>query len=147
MTYSRIIPLKPYIIKALYKWIAIDNNCTPWIVVDAGHPGVNVPRNYVVDNLITLDLSPKAVQDLTINDEAISVKTKFEGTSHSLYIPTGSVIVMFPEENASAVIRFPKGDYIDNQAKYSKLPKHLLQTQNRTLKKQPKFRIIKGGKD
>ena len=34
---------RPYLLRALYEWIA-DNDMTPHLLVDAGQPGVQVPR-------------------------------------------------------------------------------------------------------
>ncbi len=33
---------RPYMLRALYEWI-VDNDCTPYILVDANHAGVVVP--------------------------------------------------------------------------------------------------------
>lgn len=35
---------KPYLIRAFYDWI-VDNDLTPYILVDASNPNVQVPRN------------------------------------------------------------------------------------------------------
>ena len=39
---------RPYIIRALYEWI-IENNCTPYILVNAFEDGVEVPQEHVRD--------------------------------------------------------------------------------------------------
>ena len=51
---------RSYIARALYEWI-LNNDCTPYILVDAGRPGVEVPQEYVNDGQIVLNVSPSAV--------------------------------------------------------------------------------------
>jgi stringent starvation protein B len=34
---------RPYLVRALNEWV-LDNDCTPYIVVDAGIQGVRVPN-------------------------------------------------------------------------------------------------------
>ena len=57
---------KSYLIKALYDWI-IDNNCTPYVLVDAFCENVEVPQDYVKDGQIVLNISPNAITDLSID--------------------------------------------------------------------------------
>jgi stringent starvation protein B len=47
---------RPYLLRAMHEWIS-ESNCTPHIVVDAGVPGVEVPRQYVRDGKIVLNVS------------------------------------------------------------------------------------------
>ena len=45
---------RPYLLRAFFDWI-VDNDCTPYVVIDAHHPGVEVPQNYVtVDRLFSM---------------------------------------------------------------------------------------------
>jgi stringent starvation protein B len=53
-------PNRPYLVRALFDWI-VDNNCTPYIILSAGLPGVDVPLEYVEDGKIVLNISPTAV--------------------------------------------------------------------------------------
>src|SRR3569833_531897 len=52
---------RPYLIRALYEWI-VDNEMTPYIVVDAAAEGLMVPAQYVLDGQIVLNISPRAVE-------------------------------------------------------------------------------------
>ena len=53
-------PKEPYIIRAFHQWI-LDNDCTPYLVVDTYQPDVQVPVQYVQpDGQITLNISPQA---------------------------------------------------------------------------------------
>ena len=61
-------PSRPYLVQALNEWI-LDNNCTPYVLVDASLPGVQVPQDYVQDGHITLNIAPRAVAQLQLDDE------------------------------------------------------------------------------
>ena len=49
-------PRRPYLLRALHEWIT-DSGETPHIVVDAAAEGVIVPRQYVKDGKIVLNVS------------------------------------------------------------------------------------------
>ncbi len=51
MTKSR----RPYLIRAIYDWCC-DNGHTPHMLVAADYPGVVVPREYVQEGRITLNV-------------------------------------------------------------------------------------------
>ena len=69
---------RPYIMRALYEWI-VDNECTPYVLVDASAGDVLVPKQFVKDNQIVLNISPDAVVDLTITNNAVSFNGRFGG--------------------------------------------------------------------
>ncbi|MCK5880785.1 MAG: ClpXP protease specificity-enhancing factor [Sinobacterium sp.] len=89
---------KPYFVRAVFDWI-VDNNCTPYLSVFAGFPDVEVPVDFVVDEHITLNISPTAVVDFHFDDEAISFKARFSGVSRTLYIPMAAIVGLFAKEN------------------------------------------------
>ena len=66
-------PSRPYIMRALYQWI-VDNDCTPYVLVDAHLPDVSVPEQYVKDGQIVLNISPTAGMDLDISNDAMAFK-------------------------------------------------------------------------
>ena len=39
---------RPYLLKAFFDWI-VDNQCTPYVIVDANYIGVEVPQEFVND--------------------------------------------------------------------------------------------------
>jgi len=52
---------RPYLLRAFYDWI-VDNDCTPYIVVDAHYPEVEVPQDFVTDGQIVLNIAPPRCQ-------------------------------------------------------------------------------------
>lgn len=95
---------RPYIIRALYEWI-VDNNCTPYILVDAHVQGVEVPQQYVnKDGQIILNIAPSALKDLFIGLEAISFSARFGGVPFDLFIPCGAVLGIYARENGQGMM-------------------------------------------
>lgn len=98
-------PNRPYLIRALYEWLA-DNNQTPYLLVDAEHKDARVPLDYVEDGRIVLDISMNAVRDLELGNEAISFNARFGGRPMQVYIPPAAVLGIYSKENRQGML-FP----------------------------------------
>lgn len=94
---------RPYIVRALYDWI-LENDCTPYIVINAFEDDVEVPQEHVKDGQIILNISPSAVQDLFIRDEAVEFNGRFAGIPKRVYVPTSSVMGIYAKENGQGMI-------------------------------------------
>lgn len=93
---------RPYLLRALNEWI-LDNGMTPHIVVDATIPGTHVPPEHVRDGRITLNLSPSAVRELVIGNEAISFGARFGGRHFDVVVPPGAVLAIFARESGAGM--------------------------------------------
>ena len=69
---------RPYLIRAFYEWI-VDNDCTPYVVIDAHHENVEVPQNFVTNGQIILNIAPRAVTNFKMNNEHIKLSTLISG--------------------------------------------------------------------
>ena len=96
-------PSRPYIMRALYEWI-VDNDCTPYLLVDATAEGVNVPARYVKDGQIVLNISPSAVIDLTISNDAVAFNGRFGGVATDILVPVGAVVGIYARENGQGMV-------------------------------------------
>ncbi len=96
-------PLRPYLIRALYDWVA-DNDLTPHILVHADGDGVEVPREHVQEGRIVLNIAARAVQNLSLGDDAIAFSARFGGVPRNLYIPTASVLALYAAENGQGMV-------------------------------------------
>lgn len=94
---------RPYILRALYEWI-LENSCTPYILVNAYGPGVQVPQEHVKDGQIILNIAPVAVQGLHISDNAIEFNGRFAGIPTPVYVPVGSVLGIYARENGQGMV-------------------------------------------
>jgi stringent starvation protein B len=96
-------PSRPYIMRALYEWIA-DNECTPYMLVDASVEDVLVPRQFVKEGQIVLNISAGAVVDLEISNDAVSFNGRFGGVATDIYVPVAAVIGIYARENGQGMV-------------------------------------------
>lgn len=97
---------RPYLLRALYDWIC-DNRLTPCLLVDARGDDLNVPRDFVKDNRIVLNISPAAVRELELGNERVRFKGRFSGRSMDAHFPVASVLAIYARENGRGMI-FPE---------------------------------------
>jgi len=100
---------RPYLLRALYEWI-VDNGCTPHIIVDADRPRVDVPRQFVKDGQIVLNLSPTAVIELQLGDDAVSFNGRFDGNPTDVFIPLCSILGIYARENGQGMAFEPEDE-------------------------------------
>lgn len=100
-------PSRPYIMRALYEWI-VDNGCTPYVLVDATLSDVLVPEQYVKDGQIVLNISPSAVMDLNISNDAVAFNGRFGGVATDIYVPVNAVIGIYARENGQGMVFEPE---------------------------------------
>ena len=93
--------------RALYEWI-VDNECTPYVLVDASVDGVMVPEQFVKDNQIVLNISPDAVVDLHITNQAVSFNGRFGGVATDVYVPVSAVVGIYARENGQGMVFDPE---------------------------------------
>ena len=89
---------KPYLLRAICDWI-MDNQCTPYLIVDALHQGTSVPLDHVKDGRIVLNISPLAVRDLQIEDDSVQFSGRFSGIPREIYAPMAAVLGIVAKEN------------------------------------------------
>ena len=94
----RMMSKKPYYIRALYDWI-LDNNCTPYILVNAHYPDVDVPLEHVKSGKIVLNISPDACRGLHMENDRVVFTARFSGKTMQIYIPTGAILAIYAQEN------------------------------------------------
>ena len=93
---------RPYLIRALYEWI-LDNETTPYILVNAHGDDVAVPQEHVKDGQIILNISPTAVQELNIENQAMEFSGRFAGVPTRVYVPIVSVLGIYARENGQGM--------------------------------------------
>lgn len=100
---SVMSPSRPYLVRALHQWI-LDNQCTPYILVDTTMPNVSVPEAYVENGQIVLNISPSAIQDLLMDDDGISFNARFGGVPMAVFVPTVGVLAIYAKENGQGMM-------------------------------------------
>lgn len=99
---------RPYLIRALYEWL-VDNDLTPYLLVDAKYEGTVVPSAYVEDGRIVLNVSPTAVRDLELANDMISFNARFGGKAVDIFVPPRAVLGVYSRENGKGML-FPEND-------------------------------------
>jgi stringent starvation protein B len=87
----------------MHEWIS-DSDCTPHIVVDASMKGVDVPRQYVRDGKIVLNLSWNATGQLSMGSDEICFNGRFGGASMTVRIPIDAVLAVYARETGQGMI-------------------------------------------
>jgi stringent starvation protein B len=93
---------RPYLIRAIYEW-CVDNNYTPYLAVRV-NASTEVPRAYVKDGEIILNLNPNAVRNLEMGNDMISCSSRFNGVAHQLFVPVETVIGIFAKETGQGLV-------------------------------------------
>lgn len=94
---------RPYLLRAMHEWIS-DSECTPHIVVDAGVTGVEVPRQYVRDGKIVLNVSWNATAHLKLGNDELSFSGRFGGVGMTVRVPVEAVLAIYARETGQGMI-------------------------------------------
>lgn len=94
---------RPYLARALYQWL-LDNDQTPHMVVDAKQPGVEVPEQFVQNGQIVLNIAPQAVEELFMENDAISFSARFGGKPMRVMVPIEALIALYARENGVGMV-------------------------------------------
>jgi len=92
---------RPYLIRALYDWCT-DNGLTPYVAV-AVDETVQVPREYVKNNEIVLNISFDATSSLKLGNDFIEFKARFAGSAREIMVPIGRVVAIYARENGQGM--------------------------------------------
>lgn len=92
---------RPYLIRAMYEWCS-DNGFTPYIAV-AVDESVMVPREYVKDGEIVLNISFDATSSLKLGNDFIEFKGRFAGVAREIMVPVSQVIAIYARENGQGM--------------------------------------------
>jgi len=94
---------RPYLLRALYEWIA-DNNMTPHVLVEAGADGVDVPDQAVQKGKVILNIDNAAVRELDLGNEWLTFKARFSGSEHRVTVPIEAVLAIYSKENGQGMM-------------------------------------------
>ena len=95
------IPTKPYLIRAIHQWCT-DSGYTPYIAVLADET-VRVPRDFVKNGEIVLNISPLATNRLQLGNEAIEFQARFGGVAREVMVPIDRVLAVYARENGQGM--------------------------------------------
>jgi stringent starvation protein B len=94
---------KPYLIRGLYDWL-LENDMTPYLLVDANFYGVMIPQGTANDGKVVLNLTPSAIQALELDNEYIAFSARFGGVAQNVYCPMASILAIYAKENGEGMM-------------------------------------------
>ena len=94
---------RPYLLRAMHEWMT-DNGQTPHLVVHADTEGVDVPRQYVRDGKIVLNISYGATAALLMRNDAITFSARFNGSPFDVHLPIQAVLGIYARETGEGMV-------------------------------------------
>ncbi len=98
----RMTSHRPYLLRALYEWIA-DNEMTPHLLVDAAQPGVRVPAQTIKEGKVVLNIAARAVGHLDISNDSVAFTARFGGVSQAVIVPVGAIMAIYARETGQGM--------------------------------------------
>lgn len=94
---------QPYLIRAIYDWV-IDNGFTPYLLVNAENDYAMIPRDFVEDGKIVLNINPSAISDLQLGNDYIMFNARFSGKAMEVSVPVVAVLAIYARENGQGMM-------------------------------------------
>ncbi len=104
---------KPYLIRAIHEWCT-DEGFTPYIAVRVD-ARTRVPRAYVKDEQIVLNVATDATHQLRMGNDEITFQARFNGVAFPVQVPVTNVAAIYARENGQGMA-FDAGDAEDGTA-------------------------------
>ena len=101
---------RPYLIRALHEWCT-DNGFTPYLAVRVDD-SVQVPREYVKDGEIVLNVGLDATSGLLLGNDFIEFKARFGGKARDIMVPVSRVLAIYARENGQGMAFPPPADLL-----------------------------------
>lgn len=92
---------KPYLLRALWEWCC-DNGFTPHIAVEVDER-TRVPREFVREGQIVLNLGPTATNKLQIGNDYVEFQARFGGVARELSVPIERISAIYARENGAGM--------------------------------------------
>jgi stringent starvation protein B len=100
---AKPLPKRPYLLRAMHQWIA-ECGHTPHVIVDAGREGAELPRAYVKEGKIVLNLSEGATQRLHLGNQEVEFDARFAGVIHHVRFPVSAVLGIYARETGEGMV-------------------------------------------
>ena len=98
MDITNMTPRRPYLFRAFYDWI-VDNELTPYIMVNTTVDGVMVPPEFIQNNQIVLNIAPQSVGQYSVNNDEIEFNARFGGVPQHIIVPMAAIEAIYAREN------------------------------------------------
>ena len=92
---------KPYLLRAIWEWCC-DNGFTPYIAVQVD-ARTRVPREFIRDGQIVLNIGPEASNKLQIGNDFVEFQARFGGVARELSVPVEQISAIYSRENGAGM--------------------------------------------
>ncbi len=103
MSDTPLPPKRPYLLRAMHQWMT-DGGQTPHVIVEVDRYAVDVPRAFVKDGKIVLNISYDATERLNIGNDWLELDTRFAGTVHHVRAPIGAILGIYARETGEGMV-------------------------------------------
>src|SRR5580700_680172 len=100
---KKVPPKRPFLLRAMHQWIS-ECGHTPHVIVDAARDGAEVPRAYVKEGKIVLNLSEGATQRLRLGNDAVEFDARFAGVIYHVRFPVSAVLGIYARETGEGMV-------------------------------------------
>ena len=129
-----------HLVNATIEWL-LENDCTPFVYVDAEVEGVRLPFEYVEEGRIVLNISPTSVNALTVQQDRMTFKTRFSGFSYFIDLPIDAILMIYAKENGQGVAfeggQLKEVNYLPSEPQKAEL------FELKPKKRKPELRVVK----
>ncbi|MFT6331371.1 MAG: stringent starvation protein B [Bermanella sp.] len=132
-------PNQPYLLRAFYEWI-VDNDLTPYIVVDAYYAGAEVPQEFVQDGQIVLNVSPSSTGNLQLGLDHIMFDARFGGVPRNIVVPCPAVLAIYAKENGAGTVFTVEENIGSGEIEEQSVPN---ETEQKPKKGKPTLTVVK----
>jgi stringent starvation protein B len=87
----------------MHQWIS-DCGHTPHVIVDASVPGAQLPKGYVRDGRIVLNIGYGATDRLELAGDALDFAARFGGVVHQVHVPMSAVLGIYARETGEGMV-------------------------------------------
>ena len=98
---SEASDIRPYMIRAWHEWCT-DNGFTPYLLVKVNQT-VAVPREFVQNGEIVLNVDLDATGGLSLGNDLIRFKARFSGKVRDIIVPVDRVQAIYARENGQGM--------------------------------------------
>ena len=133
---TKMTSSRPYLIRSIYDWI-VDNQLTPYLLVNAECPGVEIPQEYVTAGRVILNVSPESCRGLHLDNDRIVLTTRFSGRTVQLALVPGAVLAIYAKENGRGM------EFNDDDGDLPPSPGNSGGTKSGTTGRKPALRLVK----
>jgi stringent starvation protein B len=100
---------RPYLLRAMHQWMT-DSALTPQVLVDATVTGADVPKAFVRDGRIVLNIGYDATRNLDLGNDWVTFQARFGGVPRSVRFPLTAIHSIYARETGEGLVFPPEGE-------------------------------------